>query len=68
MSETLKCPYCEGNVKRFTSGFSEYELGCEGCDAGFAIEAETGVVRTRRWDREARRGIHEEFPLERLRG
>lgn len=65
MSETLYCPFCGGTeIVEYTTGLSDFPLSCEACGAGLAIDRQAGVVRTRRWDRQAARGVHDEFPLE----
>jgi hypothetical protein len=46
---------------RYASGYSEYDLACDACEAGFVIEGASEVVRSRRWDRQAARGVHQEF-------
>jgi hypothetical protein len=63
-----RCPFCQAGLQRFPSGYSEYELACEGCEAGFSIDEATGEVRSRRWDRQAARGVHQTFKLADLEG
>jgi hypothetical protein len=62
----LVCPFCKSRLLRFDSGYSEFDLSCEGCEAGFALEGEK--VRSRRWDRQAARGVHQEFTRDQLEG
>lgn len=57
----FSCPYCRGALLRYASGYSEYDLVCDPCEAGFAIEGD--LVKSRRWDRKAARGVHTEFSL-----
>lgn len=56
-----RCPFCSGGLLRYASGYSEYDLACDPCEAGFALDATTGLVRSRRWDRQAAKGVHQEF-------
>lgn len=58
-----RCPFCQGRLLRFPSGYSDFDLACEACEAGFSLDDGTGVVRSRRWDRQAARGVHQEFTL-----
>lgn len=57
----FRCPFCQGSLLRYPSGYSEYDLACEACEAGFALDEANGVVKSRRWDRQAARGVHQEF-------
>lgn len=68
MSETLYCPFCGSDqIVEYTTGLSEFPLSCEPCGASFAIDREAGLVRTRRWDRLAAKGVHTEVPLAEMR-
>lgn len=67
MGETLYCPYCGSTeLTEYDTGLSDFPVQCDRCNAGLSIDRTAGVVRTRRWDRQAARGVHEELPLERL--
>ena len=57
----FSCPFCVGPVVRYASGYSEYDLACDACEAGFVVDEATDVVRSRRWDRQAAQGVHQEF-------
>lgn len=67
MSETRYCPFCGSTeLTEYDTGLSDFPVQCDRCNAGLAIDEAAGKLRTRRWDRQAARGVHEEFPLERL--
>lgn len=66
-SAGIYCPFCGSDqFEEFEAGYSEYSHQCVKCSAGFAIDREAGTVKTRRWDRQAARGIHDEFSLSQL--
>lgn len=67
MPEPLGCPFCGSDLTHYGAGQSEYEYQCDACGAAAAIDEAAGIARTRRWDKQAARGVHDEFPLDRLR-
>ena len=67
MSEAYFCAFCGGPLTKYDTGRSEYDFACDACGASFDPDVARGVARSRRWDRQAARGIHDEFPLERLK-
>lgn len=67
MPEPLYCAFCRSVLVHYGAGRSEFEWQCDACGAGFALDPEAGVARSRRWDRKAARGVHDEFPLATLK-
>lgn len=63
MAPALGCPFCGSVLTYYGEGQSEYAWQCDPCGAAVAIDETAGVARTRRWDRQAARGVHDEFPL-----
>ena len=66
MAPTLACPYCPALLVHYGEGQSEYDWQCDACGAAVAVDEANGLARTRRWDRQAAKGLHEELPLARL--
>lgn len=55
------CPHCAGSLTHYGSGYSEFDWQCDAC--GTAARVDAGILHTRRWDKVAAQGVHEEFPL-----
>jgi hypothetical protein len=63
MPDMPGCPFCGSALTHYGEGQSEYPWQCDACGAAVALDAAAGLARTRRWDRQAARGVHDEFPL-----
>lgn len=67
MAQVLHCPDCQAPLTHYGAGHSEYAWQCDACGTAVAVDETAGLARTRRWDKQAARGVHAEHPLAALR-
>ena len=67
MTQPLYCAFCHSPLVHYGTGRSEFEWQCDACGAAFGLDEAAGVARCRQWDRKAAKGVHSEFPLDKLK-